>query len=44
MRLTGAEERLRLAKVSRGARGGRDDEGAAVSDEARTLLGGKETQ
>ena len=43
VRLTGAEERLRLAKVGRGARGARGA-GAAVSDGARTPLGGDESR
>ena len=44
MRLTGAEERTGLAKVGRGARGARVDGGAAVSDGARTPLGGDESR
>ena len=44
MWLTGAEERPGLAKVGRGARGARGDGGAAVSDGARTPLGGDESR
>ena len=39
-----AEERLGLAKVGRGARGAQSVRGAAVSDGARTPLGGDESR
>ena len=44
VRLTGAQERPRLAKVGRGARGACGDGGAAVNEGARTPLGGDDSR